>query len=284
MKKIFITGTTSFLGETIFERLKNKFELIALEHNKPLKNPLGISVVQGSLENISSWQDKVPQVDFVIHLAGLTHSKNLDLYTKINTGGTMHLIDAPFCRGIQQFIYISTRAIGENCGEYGESKKKAEEYLKKSGIPYTIIRVSEVYEETFKTKEGLGGIARLIQKSPVIPYFSKKNVLLAPIHRDDVTEAILNSIGNPLSINKTYTLAGQSLTMKEVMKKISVYYKKKNLLIPIPTIIAKIIFFIFGDILKILIPDQLKRLSCKKNNLSENVLIDLKINPKKFLI
>jgi NADH dehydrogenase len=286
MKKIFITGASSFLGETLINSLKNSYEILLLEHNRNINNQKdkNIKIINGGLENIDKWKNNLSTIDVVIHLAAITHSKDTDLYEKINAKGTADLVSESERQGVKRFIFISTRAIGECCGSYGISKKKAEEYLKKSTLIYTILRVGETYEERFESKEGLGNLVDFIKKSPVVPYLFDKNITLSPIHRDDVVNSIVASIDNKLTYFKTYNIAGpEILSFKEVIDRITKYYKLNRLFIPIPTILAKSIFYILWKFLGLLTPDQLERLLCKKELLSKEVISELRVIPRKFL-
>ncbi len=283
-KKIFVTGGSSFLGNELINKLASSYEVIALENKSNLKSDKVIRVVRGNLENKDIWESSLTEAEIVIHLAGITHTKNLSLYSKINTLGTISLINSCKKFGVKQFIFISTRAIGKNSGEYGASKEKAEDYLKNSGLVYTILRVSEAYDENFNGKEGLSRLANLIKRSSIAPYLTNKEVTLAPIHKDDVQNSILAVINNQSTKNKTYTIAGpENLTLKQIASRIGKYYKINIIFIPIPTFIAKSTFFILS-LFRLTTPDQMQRMLSPKEPLSQNVLADLNISPRKFLV
>jgi nucleoside-diphosphate-sugar epimerase len=286
-KKLFITGASSFLSGKLVNILKDNYDIILLEHRKPLDHQKedGIKTVRGSLENISEWENNLSGVDAIIHLAGITHSKNVSLYKKINTEGTRGLIYASKKYGVKQFIFISTSAVGENCGAYGESKKEAEKILKESGLVYTILRVGPSYNDTFDGKEGLAGLVKFAQISPLLPYLNDNSVKFSPIHRDDVIKSITSTVNNKNSFLKTYTLSGpENLSTKEVFFRVLGVNKTKKLLVPIPMFVFKIIFYLFSGVIKKLVPDQMERMISKKEPLSANVLTDLGVVPRKFLI
>jgi nucleoside-diphosphate-sugar epimerase len=285
-KRIFITGASSFLGKELVEKLSESYDITVLEHNKNLNIPRekNIKIVYGGLENVNDWENNLLGVNIIIHLAAITHTRDIPLYKKINTDGTIDLINASKRQGVNQFIFISTRAIGKCCGNYGFSKEAAEDYIGKSGLIYTILRVGEAYDDNFGGKEGLNSLANLIKKIFIVPVPSANDITLAPIHKDDVRDGIVAAINNPTAYSKTYILAGpESLSMKEVATRMAKHFKFKRLFIPIPTFLIKFIFFIFSNIFGIATPDQLDRLLCKKEPLSENVLSDLKIKPRYFL-
>lgn len=274
------------MGKTLTDALTNLYEITVLEHNKPVQisERNGIKTIRGGLENIDEWEDTLSGTHIVIHLAALTHSKEISMYEKINTEGTINLVNASKRQGVNQFIFISTRAIGTCCGAYGASKEEAEDYIKKSGLTYTILRVGEAYDDGLSGKEGLSNLANLIKMSFIVPVPSANDITLAPIHKDDVRDGIVATIDNPVTYFKTYVLAGpESLSMKEVAIRITRHLKLSRLFIPIPTFLIRFIFFVFSNILGVATPDQLDRLLCKKELLSKEVLTDLKIKPKYFL-
>lgn len=287
MKKIFITGASGLLGKTLVDTLKNLYKITALEHKKPfqISEKSEIKIIHGGLENIGEWENALSGINIVIHLAALTHSKDMNMYEKINTEGTVNLVNASKRQGVNQFIFISTRAIGKCCGAYGASKKEAEDYIKKSGLTYTILRVGEAYGNELKGKEGLNSLANFIKKSFFVPVLFTKNITLAPIHKNDICDGIMAAIDNPTTYFKTYTLVGpENLSLKEMVSRICTYYKIKRVLVPVPIVLVHLAFFVFSKVLGRGIPDQLQRFVCKKEPLSENVLNDLKIKPRRFLV
>jgi len=149
-KKILITGASSFLGRDLTNMIRETYEIFLLIHKNSIDiDTRGINIVNGSIEEPEIWEKEIPKIDIILHLAAITHSKDPQNYTRINNIGTQRLINFGKSAGVYHFIFISTRAIGSCCGSYGESKKIAEEAIKKYGINHTILRVGEVYEENF---------------------------------------------------------------------------------------------------------------------------------------
>lgn len=285
-KSLLITGGSGYLGKSLISALSSTYNVVVLQNRKKFnvaKNK--VKVVDGSLENIANWEKNLANIDIVIHLAGVTHSRDPEVYKKINTIGTENLVK--YCKKyrIKQFVYISTRAIGRKCGAYGESKMMAEEIIKKSGIKYTILRVAEAYDENFETREGLGNLMSLISKSFMVPYPAGSSIKLAPVHKDDVIASIIATLGNSKAYFKTYTIAGpENLSFKQVEIRLAQQKDLSRVYIPIPIGLFKPIFYSTSGFLKIPATDQLKRLLGEKDGLSQNVAIDLKIYPRKFLV
>jgi len=132
--------------------------------------------------------------------------------------GTQALVDAAVKKGVKKFIYVSAiMANGKNLGDevtesdvyknwnnFGsvlEKKLAAEEYIKKSGLDYTIIRPVPMSNDF---PRDVGGI-----------YFAKPDSLRLrdsdvgkKISRDDVGLAVLDAIFNPKASRGTFELVG----------------------------------------------------------------------------
>ena len=141
--KILITGIHGFVGGNLVSALKENHTIYGLDIVSPIKE--GVSYT-------FSWDDleagQVPAVDAIIHLAGKAHdTKNkaaADVYFKVNTGLTQKIYDYFLRSSAQKFIFFSTAKAAADkvdgvlteevtpapVGPYGESKIKAEEYIR----------------------------------------------------------------------------------------------------------------------------------------------------------
>ncbi len=141
--KILITGVHGFVGSNLVRNLHCEHEIYGLDIVTPFK----AGVVQTLL-----WDDldKVPEVDALIHLAGMAHdTKNqtqTEVYFKVNTGLTERIYDWFLKSSAKKFIFFSSvKAAADSVevspltedivpkpvGPYGESKIKAEDYIQK---------------------------------------------------------------------------------------------------------------------------------------------------------
>lgn len=142
---ILITGIHGFVGSNLVSALKKDNTTI-----------YGLDIVAPEKDGIVktfSWDDmdddKLPQVDAIIHLAGKAHdTKNksaADVYFKVNTDLTIKVFDYFLKhKDIKKFIFFSSVKAAVDkvpgdvlteditpcpVGPYGESKVKAEEYI-----------------------------------------------------------------------------------------------------------------------------------------------------------
>lgn len=271
---IFVTGGTGRIGRFLLGELKKKGYSITLlcKERSHCKGLTGANFVIGDIMNPASYSEYLKGVDTVIHMAGMTHTNNTLRYYKINTVATGRLIEECEKRDIKRFIFISTRAISENGGDYSRSKLMAEERVKKSAIGWVILRLAEVY--------GIGGeagINMILNKAadfPFIPIIGNGKYRVAPVHVSDVIYSITKVIERTDIKNRTYTITGpESLTYDEFIDKVLKLKGAKKFKVHLPvwlsSLLLHIVIMFKGGLFA---KDQISRLlSEKSDDISETV-------------
>jgi nucleoside-diphosphate-sugar epimerase len=154
---ILITGIHGFVGTNLVASLKANHTIYGLDIVFPEKE---------GVKKTFSWDDlgQIPEVDAVIHLAGMAHdtknrTKSTD-YFEINVGLTQKIYDQFLKSSAKKFIFFSSvkaaadivngETLMENVtphpkGPYGESKLKAEEYIRSKPEDFQLSTPKKVY-------------------------------------------------------------------------------------------------------------------------------------------
>ena len=137
--RILITGIHGFVGSNLVKALSKDHEIYGVDIIAPEK--------EGVVKTFS-WDDVLPEVDAIIHLAGKAHdTKNqskAEVYFQVNTELTKRAYDYFLASKAKKFIFFSTAkaaadrvegVLTENVepkpvGPYGESKIAAEAYIR----------------------------------------------------------------------------------------------------------------------------------------------------------
>jgi NADH dehydrogenase len=153
----------------------------------------------------------------------------------------------------------------------------AEEYLKSSGLNYTIFRPSMLFGPGDKNFTVL---ADLIRKAPVIPVIGDGNYKWQPVSVRNVAELFVLALENKKAENKTYEIRGPDVfTFNEVLDSIMDVIGITKPKVHIPVGIARPIIYL----LEILLPspfitsDQLKMLLDDYAHKIDDVLTDFNI-------
>ena len=196
MEKILIAGATGSTGKRIIEILNSStsFEPIALirkEEQKEVFEDMGVTTVMGDLEK--DLDHTVKGIDRVIFAAGSGGNTGKDKTIAVDQEGAKRLIDAAKKANIKKFIMLSAMGAdnpssNEDLKTYLEAKANADDYLRESGLDYTIVRPGALTDDLGLAKVKLG--EKLNERGE--------------ISRDDVAFLLVMSLADPLVKNKTF--------------------------------------------------------------------------------
>jgi UDP-glucose 4-epimerase len=206
--RVLITGGTGNLGVTVSRAfVKDGFSVRLLCHRKKAKSlDSKLEVVWGDITEPDSVRKAVDGVDAVVHMAGiiqpLTETKP-ELAAKVNVGGTETLVRSIKNRGDNiPFVFTSSAAVFGPCPNateplspdrnpsnpttvYAETKFRAENLIKNSGIGYVILRLTSVPHQRLRISEF---------KTQMFTIPLKNRIEFC--HTDDLALAILNAVKN----------------------------------------------------------------------------------------
>jgi NADH dehydrogenase len=127
--------------------------------------------------------------------------------------------------------------------QYHRTKYKAEEYVRRSGLDWTIFRPSMIHGPGGELMQMEAGWAR--QRKPpflFMPYFGAGAMgrggagMLQPVYVKDVARAFVDALEKPATVRETYPLGGPDrLTWPELHRTVSeVVVGKKRWVMPVP--------------------------------------------------
>lgn len=152
--KITVFGGSGFLGSHVTDSLVNEGHDVKVFDIKPYlfnKNP---QVVLGDILNNTDVDSAVKDADVVYNFAGIASlnnasSKPVDT-VKLNVLGNCFIMDACIKYKVKRYIYASTVYVHSDKGGFYRCSKQAseiyiEEYSRKYGLAYTILRYGSLY-------------------------------------------------------------------------------------------------------------------------------------------
>jgi nucleoside-diphosphate-sugar epimerase len=264
--KILLTGASSGIGSVLIKRLVDSvdLEIKAMIHHS-LVNISGCEARSGDLNNPELLARAVDGVDTVVHMAALTRSARESEYFRINVTGTKNLVDACVLKGVKRIIYISSLAASMDGGGYSRSKLEAEECVKNSRLKWLIIRPSEVYGQ--RADDTIILLTQWVRRCSLVPVIGNGKARLSPVYIDDVVSAMERAILDVELEGETILLSGpEELTFDELVDRIAKHLSVRSFKLYLPAGLVKFaatVLTSFG--VKILVPDQIPRLLCAKD-------------------
>jgi NADH dehydrogenase len=221
---ILITGGTGFVGSHLIQRMRKEGLPVRAVVRVPDKaqalKDLGVEVVAGDISDKASLEKAAAGIERVIHLVGIIQEAPGATFKSVHVEGTRNLIEAAKRAGVRHFFYQS--ALGTRPGaksEYHKTKWEAEELVRASGIPYTILRPSLIYGpgDEFTLR-----LAEIIKQSPMLPVIGSGKSKIQPIYIGDVVSCIVKAVTCDSCLHDIYEIGGpEQLTYEEVMRAIA---------------------------------------------------------------
>lgn len=216
---ILVTGGTGFVGSHLLPRLRREdVPVRALVRNSAKAQALaepGVEVVEGDIADAASVEKAAAGCDRVIHLVGIIQEAAGATFQGVHVEGTRNVLEAAKKAGARHFFYQS--ALGTRPGAksaYHRTKWEAEELVRASGVPYTILRPSLIYGPGDQFTIRLSDMIRL---SPILPVIGPGKAKVQPIFIEDVVSCIVKAVTSESFFNEIYEIGGpEQMTYEEV--------------------------------------------------------------------
>lgn len=234
---ILVTGGTGFIGQVLIRHLiESRWSvrsLIRPSHRTPnLPRGVSVEVAVSSLNDERGLRAAMVGVDTVYHLASVERRGAYADLMAVDIQGTRAVAQAAVDAGVERFFFVSHLG-ADRASAYPVPKAKAiaEEYIRRSGLDYTILRTAIVYgpNDGFTT-----GLARLLHALPFIFLIpGDGSTLLQPLWVEDLVTCLTWALDDDSTINQMYEIGGpEFLTLNQILELIMLNLNLKRNLVP----------------------------------------------------
>ncbi len=218
-KPILITGGAGSVGRQLASMFLEEgrrvriFDLPFMDFTGLDEDP-NVEVYKGDITDSESVSKAAEGISGVLHLAAIlppNSEKNKEFTFKVNVDGTNNIVEAIKDSSPDATIVFtsSISTYGDTSAEgdpitieqsqnaidvYAESKIAGEKLLKESGANFVILRIASI------------AVPEFLEPPEPWPFTSEQRVEM--IHRDDVADAIKNSVDSKDAIGKIFNIAG----------------------------------------------------------------------------
>ncbi|MBS2031553.1 MAG: NAD(P)H-binding protein [Deltaproteobacteria bacterium] len=215
--RVAVLGASGFLGRHVVPALVHGgHQVVAVARNagRPTDNVtwLPCDVLEPSLEHA------LRGVDAVVNLVGIHHGHGKQSFEAMHVELARRLIQAMQHQGVERLLHLSVLcARPDPVLAYHDSKHRGDALIMASDRAWTVLRPAIVYgaDDGFTT--------RLRQQIDlrVAPIPGKGDANHAPVHADDVAQAVERSLASPKSVRKVVPLCGlRTLTYTALVREL----------------------------------------------------------------
>jgi nucleoside-diphosphate-sugar epimerase len=216
---VLVTGGTGFVGSHLIDVLLERGDTVTALVRSPAKakglGPRGVHLIAGDLHNEPALQQATAGRDVIFHVAGLVAARNQAEFDRANREGSANLVAAAAGQGSPRFVLVSSMAAAgpsapgrpltgseppQPVTHYGRSKLAGEEEVRRSTLPWTILRPSMVYGPRDTEVLKVFKLARW----GVAPVFGSGAQELSAVTGEDLAKALIATAVSDRSVGSTY--------------------------------------------------------------------------------
>jgi NADH dehydrogenase len=247
-RTVAVAGGTGFVGGSIALELHRRGDrVIVLSHRGEAARgglPDSIEIRTADVRDAASLAEPLRGVDeLVIALAfpnlPIEAPREGRTFHEVDARGTERLVDAARRAGVARLAYLSGAGAAPNAERHWfRAKWRAEEAVRLSGIPWTIVRPTWVYGPRDVALNRFVGFARRLR---VVPLTNLGRQRLAPVFVDDVAGVVADALRSDAATDRVFELGGpEELTMREIVGRALRTAGLRRPIVPGPTPLLKL--------------------------------------------
>lgn len=253
--RVAIIGGTGFVGRYVIDALQAAGHSVSTMVRSGSESKLGstsqVRITNGDLQSQSAINTTCENCDAVIYNVGILreNSRRGETFEETQFRGVERTIAAARNAGVKRFLLMSASGVRAGGTPYQDSKFRAEELVRNSGIDYVIFRPSVIFGDPRNLTE----IATQLYEDmispplPAIGFHTGWNstggkVLMSPVHVEDVARAIVLALHDERTLCQTIHLGGpETLSWPTMIERVAAAAGKKKCIVPVPIVVMELV-------------------------------------------
>ena len=240
-KPVTVFGGSGFLGRQIVKHLAEAGYGVRVAVRHPdratslaMPGPNGrMELIQADVWNEATVARAVEGSASVVNTVGHYVEKGGATFDRVHGQGALHVARQAKQAGAERLVHIS--GVGADPGSpspYVRARGIGETLVKDAFDDVTILRPSVIFGpgDSF-----LNTLARMAQRSPIMPLFGTGNTRLQPVFVGNVAEACIRVLADPSTRGRVYELGGPRIyAYRELVRLVRDRVAGRALMVPCP--------------------------------------------------
>ncbi len=246
--RVALIGGTGFVGRYLVDALRESGRDLSMLVRPGSEAKLGLPddcrMVRGDLSSRDAIARTLENSDAVIYNVGILRElpRRGVTFEAMQFDGAVQVVDAALECGVPRLLLMSANGVSANGTAYQRTKYRAEQYANNSGLAVTVFRPSVIFGDPRGAMEFATQLYRDMVRPPLpaLGFFSgwkpaEGQVLMSPVHVEDVALAFDKALDDASTIGKTFSLGGpETLSWTEMLTRIAGSAGREKRIIPVP--------------------------------------------------
>lgn len=218
--RVAITGGTGFVGRHLAERLDPRDTVV-------ISRRTGVAI-----DDVEALAAALEGCDVVVHAAGINREIGDQTFQRVHVDGTRALVAAAQRAGVGRIVMVSFLRARPDCGSgYHESKWAAEELIRASGIPNTILKASMMYG---RGDHMVDHVSRAVKTWPVFGTVGFSERTVRPIPIADFVDVLVAAAEGRIREETVAVMGAEELPLGDAVRRIARVAGRRPLFVPLP--------------------------------------------------
>lgn len=236
--KVLVTGGTGVVGAAAVRSLLAAGHSVRLFSRHAQRDAerwqgSGVTAKEGSVADASQVAGAAEGCDAVLHIAGIVEERPPRVtFDAVNVGGTRNLLAEAEVAGVKRFVHVSSLGADRGSSAYHDSKRQAEELVRRFPGDWLILRPGNVYGPG---DEVLSYLLQVVRSAPAVPVIDGGDQPFQPLHAEDLGAALAVAATRTDLSRRVLLLAGPEVTTtQDVLDRLARLTGRDPVRLPVP--------------------------------------------------
>ncbi|PKQ33597.1 MAG: nucleoside-diphosphate sugar epimerase [Actinobacteria bacterium HGW-Actinobacteria-11] len=221
--RVAITGGTGFVGRNLADRLDDA--VVISRRN-------GIEIT-----DVEALSKAFEGCDAVAHCAGINREIDGQTFRRVHVDGTRAVVEAARRAGVQRIVLVSFLRARPDCGSgYHESKWEAEEIVRASGIPHTILKSGMIYGPG---DHMVDHVTKAVRTLPFFWTVGYRERTARPVPVEDAVDVLVAALEGRIEEPTIAVMGVDEVTLGEAIRRIARVAGRRPAFLPVPTWVVR---------------------------------------------